>query len=174
MQVKNDLVTATSPLWQNPAFPASTAVMQVFPVSPGGNSPTVKPDRAIDNQAPTSFRASSAKGGRKVAFARAAADGDDQLALVLRPLCDLDRSVDIRAGRNADQQAFFLGEAGAPSPAPRHWSRVMTSSTTLRCRFPGTKPAPVPWILCGPRLQRLAFQRLRDDAANPLARPRSP
>ena len=27
---------------------------------------------------------------------------------------------------------------------------VTTSSMTLRSRIPGTKPAPMPWILCGP------------------------
>src|ERR1700677_2929007 len=48
--------------------------------------------------------------GRKIAFAGAASDGHDQLSLVLGTLRHLDRRENICAGRDADEQTFFLGQ----------------------------------------------------------------
>src|SRR4051794_39709257 len=50
------------------------------------------------------------QGGGKIAFTRGAGDGDDRLALVFGTLRDFDRSPDIGAGGNPDQNAFLLGE----------------------------------------------------------------
>src|SRR4051812_12538552 len=51
------------------------------------------------------------EGGREVAFAGRAGDRDDQLALVLGPLGQLDGGPDVGPGADADQNAFFLGQA---------------------------------------------------------------
>ena len=37
-------------------------------------------------------------------------DDDEELALVLRPFCHLDRRVRRRAGADTDEDAFFLGQ----------------------------------------------------------------
>ena len=48
------------------------------------------------------------EGGGEVTLPGAAADGDDQLSFILRPLGHFQRHVDIGAGGDTTQQAFFL------------------------------------------------------------------
>src|SRR5690606_5135610 len=50
----------------------------------------------------------------QIAFAEAAHDGDDGLALVLRAGGDLGGSAHVGAGADAAKDAFFLGQAAGP------------------------------------------------------------
>ncbi len=76
-------------------------------------------------------------------------DDHDALARVLRPERQLHRSVDGRAGADADQQAPLRGSRRAMSKAS---SLVTLTISSIRpaSRTAGTKPAPMPWILWGP------------------------
>ena len=49
--------------------------------------------------------------GGEIALARAATDGDDELALIFGALGDFEGDVHIGAGRDADKHALFLADA---------------------------------------------------------------
>ena len=75
---------------------------------------------------------------------------DDGLARHLRPRADLDGGRDGGARRDADRDALDPGAAAGHGRSRPRWRRVTTSSMTGGRGSAGTKPAPMPWILCGP------------------------
>ena len=88
----------------------------------------------------------------QVALAEARQHHHDQLARILGPRGYLERRNHGRARRDADKQALLRAAAGAPSAMDSSLVTWMTSSMSLVSRMLGTKPAPMPWILCGPGL----------------------
>ena len=87
---------------------------------------------------------------REIALGEGRDDDDDRLAGVFRPASDVDRRGDRRARGDADRDAF------EPRDEPRGVEGGLVADgddsrrSRSRSRIAGTKPAPMPWILCGP------------------------
>ena len=88
---------------------------------------------------------------RQVALAGVGQDGDDELALRLRLPGDLHRGGDGRAAEMPQVMPSSLWSRRAISIASS-LETVTISSTSDRSSTSGLKPAPMPWILCGPGL----------------------
>ena len=87
---------------------------------------------------------------RDVALAGVGQDRDDPLPARLGPLGDA-RAPPTSPRRRRSRRARPRGaRAGARSRSRPRRRPAITSSSSSRLSTAGTKPAPIPWILCGP------------------------
>jgi hypothetical protein len=104
----------------------------------------------------------------QIAFARRAGDGHDHLALVFGALGHFDGGATFAPVEmpTRNPSSFASRRAMANASSLLTWMHSTICGFPLlsfKWRFFGTKPAPVPWILCGPGLSGSPGERLRDD-----------
>ncbi len=87
---------------------------------------------------------------RKVALRARGRKGDDALAGHVGPGGKHEGGGHVGTRRNPRRNAFAFASARAISKAAS-LEMAMTSSMSAVSSTAGTKPAPMPWILCGPR-----------------------
>ncbi len=111
----------------------------------------------LQNRTPDLFRARlrgllrlDEEFAREVTLCRRRREGHDRLAGEVVALGHFECGSHVRAGRDAAGNASSLATAREVSKAFSLETRT-TSSMSLVSSTPGTKPAPMPWILCGPR-----------------------
>ncbi len=107
---------------------------------------------------------------RHVALARVGEDRHDPRAAQLGAAAELERGPHGGAAGDPREHPSLRARARAVSIASSS-STAMTSSITSRLSTSGTKPAPIPWILCGPgRPARQHGRGARLDRDDPAAR----